>query len=94
MNNQDKVTMKHSCHIRYDPDLDKGFCAIRHIPCACTGCVEQLSNPWLPNLDKNPQPRYAIEPKTCKYSSILCGYNKWYIFQIELKYKKTRQDGD
>ena len=40
LNNQDKVTMKHFYHIRYDPDLDKGFCAIRHIPCACTGCVE------------------------------------------------------
>ena len=82
MNNQDKVTMKHFYHIRCDPDLDKGFCAMRRIPCACTGCVEQLSNPWLPNLDKTLQPCYDIKPKTCKYSSILRGYNKWYISKL------------
>ena len=64
LNNQYKVTMKHFYHIRCYPDLGEGFCAIRRIPCACTGCVEQLSNPWLPNLDKTLQPRYAIEPKT------------------------------
>ena len=84
-NNQDKVTMKQFYHIRYDPDLDKSFCAMRRTPCACTGCFEQPSNTWLPNLDITLQPRYAIEPKTCKYFSILRGYNKWFIFQIELK---------
>ena len=52
MNNQDKVTMRHFYHIRCDPDLDKVFCAVRRIPCSCNGCVEQLSNPWLPNMDK------------------------------------------
>ena len=71
--------MKHFYHIRCDPDLDEGFCAMQSITCACTGCVEQLSKPWLPNLDKTPQPRYVIEPKSYKYSFILCGYNKWYI---------------
>ena len=71
--------MKNSYHIRCNPDLDEGFCDMRRIPCACAGCVEQLSNPWLTNLDKTPQPRYAIEPETCMYSSILRGYNKWYI---------------
>ena len=82
LNNQDKVTMKHFYHIRCDPDLDKGFCAMRRIPCACTGCVEQLSKPWLPNLDKTLQLIYVIEPETCKYSSILHGYNKWYISKL------------
>ena len=66
MNNQDKVKIKNVYHRICDPDLDEGLCAIRCIPCACTGCVEQLSNTWLPNLDKTLQPRYAIEPKTCK----------------------------
>ena len=47
---------------------------MRRIPCACSGCVEQLSKPWLPNLDKTLQPRYDIKPETCKYSSILCVY--------------------
>ena len=52
LNNQDKVTMKHFYHIRCDTDLGEGFCAMKRIPCACTGYVEKLSNPWLPNKDK------------------------------------------
>ena len=44
-----------------DPDLDKGFCDMQRISCACTWCVEKLPKPWLPNLDKYLQPRYAIE---------------------------------
>ena len=28
LNNQDKVTMKQFYHIIFDPDLDKGFCAM------------------------------------------------------------------
>ena len=46
MNNQDKVTMKHFYHIICDSDLGEGFCAMRQITCAFTGCVEQLSKPW------------------------------------------------
>ena len=45
LNNQDKVTMKHLYYIRCDSDLDKVFFAMQSIPCACTGCVEQLSKP-------------------------------------------------
>ena len=44
--------MKHFYHIRCDHDLGEGFCAMRRIPCACSGYVEQLSKPWLPNLGK------------------------------------------
>ena len=43
LNNKDKLTMKHFYHVRCDPDLGEGFCAMRRIPCACSGCVEQLS---------------------------------------------------
>ena len=64
LNNQDKITMKHFYHIRCDPDLDKGFCAMLRINCACYGCVEQLSNTWLTNLDQILQQSYAIEPET------------------------------
>ena len=92
LNNQDKLTMKHFYHIRCDPDLDKGLYAMWRIPCACNGCVEQPSNIWLLNLDKNLQPRYAIEPETCKYSYILHGYNKWYIFQIDFKKETANPD--
>ena len=63
---------------------------MRHIPCACSGCVEKLSKPWLPNLEKTQQPRYGIEPDTCRYSSILRGYNKWYIAKLNLKKETTK----
>ena len=82
MNIQYKVTMKHFYHIRCDTDLSEGLCAMQRIPCDCTGRVEQLYSYWLPNWDKTLQPRYAIEPKTRKYSSILRGYNKWYIYKL------------
>ena len=77
--------MKHFYHIRCDPELGKGFCAMRRIPCACSRRVEQLSKPWLSNLGKTQQPRYVIEPETCMYFSILRGYNKWYISKLNLK---------
>ena len=44
LNHMDKLTMKNFYHIRCDPDLNEGFCAMQHIPCGCTGCVEQISN--------------------------------------------------
>ena len=71
--------MKQFYRVRCDPDLYEVVCAMQRIPCACTRGVEQISKPWLTNLDKTLQPRYVIEPETCKYSSILRGYNKWYI---------------
>ena len=82
LNNQDKVTMKNLYHIRCDPDLDEGFCDMQHIHCACTGCVEQLPNTYLHNLDKTLQQHYAIKTETCKYSTILRGCNKWYIDKL------------
>ena len=45
LNDYNKVTMKHFYHGRCDPDLDKVFCAMRRITCACTVSVEQLSKP-------------------------------------------------
>ena len=84
--------MKHFYHIICDPDLGEGFCAMRRIPCACSGCVEQLSKPWLPSLGKTQQPRYVIEPETCKYSSILRGYNKWYFSKLNLKKETINPD--
>ena len=57
--------MKNFSRLRCDPGLGEGFCTMRRIPCACTRCVEELSNNVLPNLDKTLQPWYAIKPETC-----------------------------
>ena len=40
-------------------------------------------------MGKTQQPRYVIEPETCKYSSILRGYNKLYIAKLNLKKEIT-----
>ena len=40
-------------------------------------------------LEKTKQPRYVIKPETCKYSSILQGYNKWYVSKLNLKKETT-----
>ena len=53
LNNKYKVSMKHFYHIRCDPELGEYFCAMRRIPCACTGCVEKIYKPLLPNLEKH-----------------------------------------
>ena len=71
LNNKDKVSMKHFYHIRWDPELGEFFCAMRRIPCACTGCVEQLSKPWLPNLEK---PNNHVMLSNQKHVSTLQSY--------------------
>ena len=91
LNNQNKVIIKLFYHIICDPNLEEVFCAMRLIPCDCTWCVEQLSKPWLNNLDKTLQPHYVIKPETCKYSSILRGFIKCYISQIDFKKKQQTQ---
>ena len=83
--------MKHFYRIRCDTVLYEGLCAMQRIPCACTGCFEQIFKPQLPNLDKILQPHYVIKPETCKYSSILRGFIKCYISQIDFKKKQQTQ---
>jgi hypothetical protein len=92
LDNRDKVKLKMFYHIRCDPDLGQGFCAMRRIPCACNACVQQLSHKWMPNTDKLLQPRYAIEPPLCKYSAILHGHNKWYITELKIDQNTTTKD--
>ena len=60
LNNQDKVTMKYFYQMRCDPDLDKVLCAMRFIPCACTGCVE-----------KSPIPGYLAQIKPSNHVMLL-----------------------
>ena len=92
LNNPDKVTIKHFYHIRCDHDLDNCLCPMQSIPFDCTGFVEKLSKPWLPNLDKTLQPFYVIEPETCKCFSILRGYNKWYNSTLTFRKETTNPD--
>ena len=76
LNHQDRVTIKHFNYIRCNHNLDEGFCAMQRILCACNWFVRKMSKLWFPNLDETLHPRYVIKPETCKYSSILGGYNR------------------
>ena len=71
LNNKDKVSMKTIYHIRCDPELGEGFCAMRRIPCVCTGCVEKISKPWLRNLEK---PNNHVMLSNQKHVSTLQSY--------------------
>ena len=43
-------------------------------------------------MDKTLQTRYAIEPETCTYYSILRGYNKLYITKLTYKKETTNPE--
>ena len=37
-------------HLRFDPKLGMGVCAIRHIPCACVACTSMLEKSWISGI--------------------------------------------
>ena len=85
MNKQDKVTKKQFYHIRCDPDLDKGFCAMRRILCASTECVEKYTIPgYLTRIETY---NYVLLPNP-KYVSTLPSY----VAIINLKKETTNPD--
>eukprot|EP00978_Attheya_sp_CCMP212_P027680 scaffold93292_cov36-Attheya_sp.AAC.2 len=74
--------MRDLYHIRCDPDLGLGKCAMRRIPCVCPACRLSLDQVWQAQVDADKQPRYAGHVGDCKYSSIMGTYNKWYIVDL------------
>ena len=40
-------------HLRFDPKLFCGICAIRHIPCACVECTSMMDKPWISGILSN-----------------------------------------
>ena len=37
-------------HLRFDPKIGMGKCAIQHIPCACVACTSMLDKPWVSGI--------------------------------------------
>ena len=37
-------------HLRFDPNLGHGICAIIRIPCACVGCTSMFDKPWISGI--------------------------------------------
>ena len=73
-------------HLRFDPKLGHGICAICCMACACVGCTSMLEKPWIYGIPSKKQARY--EPVTdCTYWPVLGSYNNCNI--IELTPKST-----
>ena len=76
-------------HLRFDPKLGMGVCAIRRIPCACVPCTPMLHKACISGIPSYKQYRYKPATK-CTYFPVLGAFNNWNI--IELLSKSTSSD--
>ena len=42
-------------HLRFDPKLGNGVCAIHRIQCACVVCTSMLDKPWISGIPPDEQ---------------------------------------
>ena len=80
--NQKGNGIQHFYNFRADPALGKDFIACRRIPCACDSCVDQLKEPWIPNLRHDKQPRYRPNNTSCVLWNVMGEYNNWILRSI------------
>jgi hypothetical protein len=78
-------------NLRCEKDLGIGVAAVRRIPCACAGCLEQLAKPWQPGVHANQQSRYASST-TCHFWPIFEGLNDWIIITLEPTANTSREE--
>lgn len=83
------VLMMDCYNIRADPGLGLGVVALRRIPCACQGCLGQLSQPWKVGIPSSEQPRYAKGNNKCERWHIFHGLNDWHILRIDKTKRKA-----
>ena len=65
-------------HLRFDPKLGMGLCAIFRIPCAGVACTSMLDKPWISDISSDKQERYKSVTK-CTYWTLLGSFNNWNI---------------
>ena len=68
-------------HLRFDPKLGYGVCAILHIPCACVACTSMLNKPWISGIPSYEQECYKTVTK-CTYWPVLGYFDNWNIIQF------------
>ena len=68
-------------HLRFDPKLGMGKCAICRIPCACVACTSMLYKPWISGIPSEKQERYKPVTK-CTYWQVLGEFNNWNIIEL------------
>ena len=71
-------------HLRFDPKLAIGECAIFRIPCACVACISMLDKPWISGISSDKQERYKPVTKY-NYWPVLGAFNNWKIIQLSSK---------
>ena len=76
-------------HLRFDPKLGMGECAICRIPCACVACTSMLDKPWISSISSDKQERYKPVTK-CNYWPVLGYFNNCNI--VELLSKSISSD--
>ena len=72
--------MDNHYHLRFDPKLGHGICAILRIPCAFVSCTSMLDKPWISGMQSTKQARY--QPVTnCAYWPVLGSYKNLNIIE-------------
>ena len=71
-------------HLRFDPELGMGLCAILRIPCECVACTSMLDKPWISGISLDKQDRSKPLTK-CTYWPVLGSFNNWNIIQLSSK---------
>ena len=75
-------------NFRLDPDMDIEKIAIRRIPCACNGYLEQLNSVWKTGIVDKEQGSYKTSDR-CEMKKIFDGVNDWQVVKLE-----TSKNGD
>ena len=76
-------------HLRFDPKLGNGVCAIFHIICACVACTSILDKPWIYGIPSNKKEHYKPVTK-CNFWLVLGPFKNWNI--ILLSHNSTPYD--
>ena len=71
-------------HLRFDPKIGMGVCAICRVPYACVACTPMLEKPWISDISSDKQESYKPVTK-CTYWPVLGDFNNWNIIQLSSK---------
>ena len=75
-------------HLRFDPKLGMGKCAIHCIPYACVACTSMLDKAWISCIPSDKQDCYKPVTK-CTYWPVLGVFNNWNIIELLSKSKSS-----
>ena len=71
-------------HLRFDPILGNGVCAICCVPCDCVECKSTLDKLWISGIPSDEQESYKPVTK-CTYWPVLGSIINWNIIQLSHK---------